>query len=1023
VSSTAVRFVTPSARRALFWLAVLSSVSAALVGGVAGSATHGRAGASGVGAPRVESSGSHSPLAAGSSDVGPRVVHTLVLANNTLISGNFLAASGQRPLGAAYDPLTHEMFVVDQGEPGSYNGSGVSVVDDTTNHVVAFVPLGETPSAILFDPARDRLFVANSASGNVSIVDPGTDSVVKVLTVGASPCALAYDSANGNVFVANCGSTSLSEFNNTTGSVQTPGAVLPSDPDALAYDPATDELLVASPGAEPLLDAGSVSVVNASNGSVVRTVPVGLEPSALVWDSTDNRSFIANEASDNVTVLSGTNLTNSSSIPTGVSPVALALDASTYQLFVANEGGSNLTVIDAQSNSTYWSVPLPTGPSGIAFDPDSGVVYATLENVSLVDAIDAAAYESTALIPVGSGPAALALDNTTAALYVSDASADELDTVSVTENSTTASTDVGFAPAGLSFDPAQAEVFVGNSGPPAPSQVAIFNVSQSAVVGNITTPSNPVASVYDSARGDLYTANSAVGSVSVIDAATDHLSVSPQLHELEPTALAYDPALGEIFVADEGSATVSVISDTSRDVTEEISVGEQPDAVAYDPNTGDVFVADFGSNNVSVISAASNSVVKTIAVGGGPSALAFDGYNDEMFVANELSGTLSSISDASLTVVGSTTVGRAPGALAYDPTADTLYVANLWAGTLSIVSPGGVNLNHVEFTETGLPAGTEWAVTLNGTLAASSLATLSFSEPFGTYPWNASGFTTNSTIYTVAPASGNVTVGLGAPVGVALVFTAAEFAVVFSESGLPSGTEWNATLGNSEAYFSTPTFTFYEPDGTYNFSVGNASGYYPVPANGTVTVDQKSQPVNILYFPNSSVAYGVTFLESGLSSGAEWWVNLTRGPSFPSTAQYVTFHLPNGTYGYTASAVGSKNVSGTLVVAGPPSTPVQISFVPASSPTSAPGPGLSTTDAELLGFGVVLAVLAGVTAAVLWIGRKRRAESPNAGGATDPEDSARFPPNIRPSEDEEADDEDEPAFGTPDRSYDADDFP
>jgi len=72
----------------------------------------------------------------------------------------------------------------------------------------------------------------------------------------------------------------------------------------------------------------------------------------------------------------------------------------------------------------------------------------------------------------------------------------------------------------------------------------------------------------------------------------------------------------------------------------------------------------------------------------------------------------------------------------------------------------------VTFTESGLPSGTSWSITLNGTTKSSTTNTITFSVPNGTYSYvveSVSG-------YTASPSSGTITVN-GANIEKAVTFT------------------------------------------------------------------------------------------------------------------------------------------------------------------------------------------------------------------------------------------------------------
>ena len=222
----------------------------------------------------------------------------------------------------------------------------------------------------------------------------------------------------------------------------------------------------------------------------------------------------------------------------------------------------------------------------------------------------------------------------------------------------------------------------------------------------------------------------------------------------------------------------------------------------------------------------------------------------------------------------------------------------------------------VTFTETGLPSGTSWSVTLNGAAASSTTSTIAFAEPNGTYGWaivNVPGWHISSGAY-----SGSSTVN-GAPVTVATTFTQVTYAVTFTESGLPSGTSWTVTLNGVLQSSTTDTITFPEPNGSYSYGIVDVPGWHQttLPYSGSVTVNGAAVTEPTLAF--IQVTYAVTFTETGLPTGTEWYLNITGGSSFTSTNTAITFAQPNGTYSFTVETAANyvaTSASGTLTVAG-----------------------------------------------------------------------------------------------------------
>ncbi len=96
--------------------------------------------------------------------------------------------------------------------------ASVAAVD--VNHPekpVTFIPVGRHPTAMLFNAARTRLYVANSDADSVSVIDTRTDRVVETISVrlsekslpGGSPEGLALSADGATLYVANAHSNTV----------------------------------------------------------------------------------------------------------------------------------------------------------------------------------------------------------------------------------------------------------------------------------------------------------------------------------------------------------------------------------------------------------------------------------------------------------------------------------------------------------------------------------------------------------------------------------------------------------------------------------------------------------------------------------------------------------------------------------------------------------------------------------------------------------------------------------------------
>jgi len=121
------------------------------------------------------------------------------------------------------------------------------------------------------------------------------------------------------------------------------------------------------------------------------------------------------------------------------------------------------------------------------------------------------------------------------------------------------------------------------------------------------------------------------------------------------------------------------------------------------------------------------------------------------------------------TVISKISVESYPDEIAYDSSNGYVYVANYGLGTVSIIStsPQVIKKYSVTYTESGLPSGTSWSVTLNGSTLSSNTNTISFTVSNGTYSYSIGSVNG----YTASSSSGFITVN-GANVNQTIIFKA-----------------------------------------------------------------------------------------------------------------------------------------------------------------------------------------------------------------------------------------------------------
>ncbi|MEM3676031.1 MAG: protease pro-enzyme activation domain-containing protein [Thermoplasmataceae archaeon] len=132
------------------------------------------------------------------------------------------------------------------------------------------------------------------------------------------------------------------------------------------------------------------------------------------------------------------------------------------------------------------------------------------------------------------------------------------------------------------------------------------------------------------------------------------------------------------------------------------------------------------------------------------------------------------------------------------------------------------------------------------------------------------------------------------------------YAVNFTESGLPSGSKWNVSVGYVSNTSSNSSITFHLANGTYEFYISDSGRFAPSPQYGSFTVSGKNLSIQVTF----KYGYVAQFNETGLPAGMAWSL-VTNNGSYKGQASTdkLIMILPNGTYNYHPIA-GDPNYVG-----------------------------------------------------------------------------------------------------------------
>ncbi len=285
----------------------------------------------------------------------------------------------------------------------------------------------------------------------------------------------------------------------------------------------------------------------------------------------------------------------------------------------------------------------------------------------------------------------------------------------------------------------------------------------------------------------------------------------------------------------------------------------------------------------------------------------------------------------------------------------TLKPYNISNGVVDWHPLGSIATHYtVTFTETGLPSGTSWSVTLGGASKSSTSTSITFSEPNGSYAYTVKAVSG----YTVSPSSGSFKVD-GAGLSKSAAFTPVTYTVTFTESGLPSGTSWSVTLNGASKSSTTSTISFTEPNGTYAFTATNTTDYYATPYSGSTTVSGSNASESITFAHYAYITGTVS------PSGATITVN---GAAVTVNGGSFNISVTAGSYALKATSAGYNTYYANFTLTAGQAKTLSISM---HEQTSKPTHPSSVPTDVYIGIGIAAVVMVVLAAAFVVMRRKR----------------------------------------------------
>jgi DNA-binding beta-propeller fold protein YncE len=180
-------------------------------------------------------------------------------------------------------------FVPSLGMGYTSNGktNNVTVFDLKTGATLTQIEVGKNPDWIMYDPFSKKIVTSNHSGGDLSLIDINTNQVVATIAIGGTKLETVVSDEAGKLFVNLEDKNQIAEVDITKAAVTNIWDLSPSEsPTGLAIDIKTKRLFSTCDK--------TLVVIDATNGKIVATVPIGEGCDGAAFDPASKLIFTSN---------------------------------------------------------------------------------------------------------------------------------------------------------------------------------------------------------------------------------------------------------------------------------------------------------------------------------------------------------------------------------------------------------------------------------------------------------------------------------------------------------------------------------------------------------------------------------------------------------------------------------------------------------------------------------------------------------------------------------------------------------
>lgn len=257
---------------------------------------------------------------------------------------------GLYPGFVSYDPQNSEVFVAN-----SYS-STISVIYTPLNIVVDTISLNmpsNSMGGMTFDSVNNALYLTEQSGTDLIGVNAVTDGVT-YYSVGASMGPITYDQSNNMLYASSAYGNDVEVITPITNSIST-SIPIQSSPSGLAVDQTNGNLYIAEQ-----FDS-NVTVVNTTTNQIVDVIGTNYGPNSVMYDQNNGYLYITNPYFNEMTVINGQTNAVVGTISVGSFPFQAILDSANKMIYVTDALSGTISMIVQKAVTVYQVTFTETG--------------------------------------------------------------------------------------------------------------------------------------------------------------------------------------------------------------------------------------------------------------------------------------------------------------------------------------------------------------------------------------------------------------------------------------------------------------------------------------------------------------------------------------------------------------------------------------------------------------------------------------------------------------------------------------